>query len=168
MNIYHLKASKSAVHHCSSESFRLSLVRWVNITLLQDFTGNYADTENTHCTYHHKKTRTRDITTGLDQQFIGESSSSACKRRSLLVFENDASTAPDSEETVGTLKYPNQGQDGKRKSGPMDKRRLLMFENREERPRDRDGGREITFWCRECVCSCSGLEEEPSDEKKNQ
>jgi len=42
-----------------------------------------------------------------------------------------------------------------------------MFENREERPRDRDGGREITFWCRECVCSCSGLEEEQSEEDEN-
>ena len=42
-----------------------------------------------------------------------------------------------------------------------------MFENREERPRDRDGSGEITFWCRECVCSCSGLEEEPAEEQKS-
>jgi hypothetical protein len=41
-----------------------------------------------------------------------------------------------------------------------------MFENREERPRDRDGSGEITFWCRERVCSCGGLEEEPAEEKK--
>jgi hypothetical protein len=42
----------------------------------------------------------------------------------------------------------------------------LMFENREERPRDRDGGWEVTFWRRECVCSCSGLKEESCGKRK--
>jgi len=42
-----------------------------------------------------------------------------------------------------------------------------MFENCEERPRDRDRGREITFWCRECVCSRSGLKEEQCEEDEN-
>jgi hypothetical protein len=42
----------------------------------------------------------------------------------------------------------------------MNKWRLLMCENSKERPRDRDRGREVTFWRRECVCCCGGLKEE--------
>jgi hypothetical protein len=40
-----------------------------------------------------------------------------------------------------------------------------MFENREERPRNRDGGWEVTFWRRKCICSRSSLEEESFEEK---
>jgi hypothetical protein len=109
-----------------------------------------------------KGRNTSDIT-GLNQRFIGKTSSSAGKWRTFLIFENNASAAPGSEETIGTLKYPNQGQECKAKGGPMNKRRSLMIENREERPRDRDRGREITFCRRECVCSCSGLQEESSE-----
>jgi hypothetical protein len=42
----------------------------------------------------------------------------------------------------------------------MNEWRSLMLENREERPRDRDGSWEVPFWRRECVCSCGGLKEE--------
>jgi len=48
----------------------------------------------------------------------------------------------------------------------MNKWRSLMFENREQRPRDRDGGWEVTLWRRECVCSSSGLKEESDGGKK--
>ena len=47
----------------------------------------------------------------------------------------------------------------------MNERVVLMIENREERPRDRDGSREVTFRGGECVCCGSALEEE-SDEFK--
>ena len=42
----------------------------------------------------------------------------------------------------------------------MNERVLLMFENRKERPRDRDGSREVTFRGRERVRRGSSLEEE--------
>ena len=49
----------------------------------------------------------------------------------------------------------------------MNERRSLMFENRKERPRDRDGSWEVTLWRRERVCGCSGLKEESYGEGKN-
>ena len=74
---------------------------------LQDFSGNYANADNTMYISSQKNKNMGDITTGLE--IMGESSSSACKRRSLLIFEDNASAAPDSVETAGTLEYPNQG-----------------------------------------------------------
>lgn len=48
----------------------------------------------------------------------------------------------------------------------MNEWRSLMFENREKRPRDRDGGWEVTFWRRECVRSCSSLKKEAYEKRK--
>ena len=95
----------------------------------QDF--HYAETDTTHMVHIITKPGTRfNITTSLDRWLIGKTSSSANKWRTLLIFEeNNASAA---KETEGALEYPNQGQDGKRKSGPMNKRRMLVCENRKE------------------------------------
>ena len=43
---------------------------------------------------------------------------------------------------------------------------VLMIENRKERPRNRDGSREVTFWGGECVCGSSALKEESRDANK--
>lgn len=88
-------------------------------------------------------------------------SSSASKWSTLLIFKNNASAIPGRCETNGTLKDPYQGQDGKCQSGPMNEGIVLMIIDRKERPRDRDGGREITFRRRERVGRGSTLKEEP-------
>ena len=48
----------------------------------------------------------------------------------------------------------------------MNKWRVLAYENREERPRDRDGSGQISLCGRECVCGCCSLKEESSEEKR--
>jgi hypothetical protein len=42
----------------------------------------------------------------------------------------------------------------------MDEWVVLVVEDGEERPRDRDRSREVAFRSRECVCRRSGFEEE--------
>ena len=67
---------------------------------------------------------------------------------------------PTAGETNGTFEYPKQRQNGECKRRPMDEGSVLTIENREQRPRDRDGSREVTLWRRERVRRGRSLKEE--------
>ena len=82
------------------------------------------------------------------------------ERCTLFILENYSSTLPSGEKTHSSFDDPNEGQHSKSECGPMDEWVMLVVEDCEERPRDRDRSREIAFRSRERVCRRSGFEEE--------
>ena len=82
------------------------------------------------------------------------------ERCTLFILENYSSTLPSSEKTYSSFDDPNEGQNAKSECGPMDEWVMLVVEDCEERPRDRDRSGEVAFRSGERVCRRSGFEEE--------
>jgi hypothetical protein len=81
------------------------------------------------------------------------------ERRALRIVERNAAAA--TRKPGGALDHPHECEDRERERGPVHERRsALVREDRPERPRDRDRGRQVALGARECVRGRRRLEEE--------